>query len=282
VTRPSRIAFERDGVRLVARRWGQDDPAVLLLHGLAGWWGEWSETAAWLALDHRVAALDARGHGESEREPVDVSRAAHVADAVAAIEVLGLAPCALVGQSLGGVTAMLVAAARPDLVSSLVVVEAMPATPDAARIEAVGRSLAEWPIPFATRRAALDFFAGRGYDAEVWADGLERRPGGWWPRFDPAVIARTLIEAPPAIYWDEWHQVTCPKVVVRGEDGDLPVEIAERMAADPSACLVTVAGAGHEVHLDRPDEWRDILTAFSRPASPRVARRPPPSSSAPR
>ncbi|HVW46393.1 MAG TPA: alpha/beta hydrolase [Solirubrobacterales bacterium] len=259
--RPRRIALERGGVHLVGREWGDAGPTALLLHGLAGWSGEWSATASWLARDHRVVAFDARGHGESERLPADVSRAAHVADAVAAIERLELGPCALVGQSLGGLTAMLMAAERPDLARSLIVVEAMPATPDTATIAAVERSLAEWPVPFATRREALDFFDARGRDAETWADGLERRPGGWWPRFDPAVMVRTLVEAPPGDHWDEWERIRCPKLVVRGENGDLPLDIAERMTAGTEARLVTIPGAGHEAHLDRPEEWRHALVS---------------------
>ena len=56
---------------------------VLLLHGLAGYGGEWSETAAWLSKEHRVIALDQRGHGASMRVPPDVTPDAFVGDAVA-------------------------------------------------------------------------------------------------------------------------------------------------------------------------------------------------------
>jgi pimeloyl-ACP methyl ester carboxylesterase len=71
----------REGVRLAGLDWGGDGPPALLLHGLAGYAGEWADTARWLTARCRVVALDARGHGDSERAPDDVSRAAHVADA---------------------------------------------------------------------------------------------------------------------------------------------------------------------------------------------------------
>ena len=93
--------------RLEALDFGGEGPSVLLLHGLAGTAREWEETAAWLSETHRVVALDQRGHGRSERRPADVSREAFVADAVAAIEELALAPAVLIGQSLGGHTAFL-------------------------------------------------------------------------------------------------------------------------------------------------------------------------------
>src|SRR4051794_3419557 len=122
----SEFVFERAGVRLAGLDFGGEGPPVLLLHGLAGYAGEWAETAGWLTERCRVVALDARGHGRSERFPADVSRAAHVADAAFAIERLALAPVVAVGQSLGGQTALLLAAERPDLVRGLVVADASP------------------------------------------------------------------------------------------------------------------------------------------------------------
>src|SRR5436190_819768 len=122
--RPMRL--DRDGVHLGGVDFGGDGPATLLLHGLAGHAGEWTATARWLTGRCRVVALDARGHGRSERHPADVSREAHVGDAAFAIESLGLAPAIVVGQSLGGQTALLVAADRPDLVRGLVLADAGP------------------------------------------------------------------------------------------------------------------------------------------------------------
>ena len=65
----------RDGVRLVCRDWGDwggDGPPVLLLHGLAGHAGEWDHLAEGLGGQHRMLALDQRGHGASERHPGNV------------------------------------------------------------------------------------------------------------------------------------------------------------------------------------------------------------------
>src|SRR5215212_9870964 len=96
----------RAGVRLACREFGGQGPSVLLLHGLAGHADEWAQTASWLTERWRVVALDARGHGRSERLPGDVSRASHVADTGFVIERLGLQPVVVVGQSVGGLTAL--------------------------------------------------------------------------------------------------------------------------------------------------------------------------------
>jgi pimeloyl-ACP methyl ester carboxylesterase len=116
----------RGGVRLAWRDFGGDGQSVLLLHGLAGHADEWAQTASWLTARCRVVALDARGHGRSERFPADVSRDAVVADAVFVVEQLRLQPVVVVGQSVGGLTALSLAARQPELVRGLVLVDASP------------------------------------------------------------------------------------------------------------------------------------------------------------
>ncbi|WP_143674623.1 alpha/beta fold hydrolase, partial [Streptomyces caniscabiei] len=130
-----------DGVRLAHRAHvpthaHTQDRTLLLLHGLAGHQGEWDDLVPRLLADgHRVVTYDARGHGASTRRPADMSRAACVRDAVTVIRELGLAhpgqaPLTLVGQSLGGHTAFLTAAAHPELLDSLILIEAGPGAPD--------------------------------------------------------------------------------------------------------------------------------------------------------
>jgi pimeloyl-ACP methyl ester carboxylesterase len=266
------FAFERDGVHLAGVDFGGAGPAVLLLHGLAGYAREWSESAAWLTERSRVVALDARGHGDSERRPADVSRSAHVADAALAVEWLGLAPVVVVGQSLGAVTTLLLAADRPDLVRGLVVAEGGPGGGDAEGHEAnladLERSLRRWPVPFASREAAVEFFGGPSLTADAWADGLEHRDGGWWPRFDIDVMVRTLREAGRRSYWKEWERIACPTLVVRAGDGSLTADEARAMAErGRDVKLVEVDGAKHDVHLDRPVEWRRAVSRFLDSAS---------------
>ena len=87
---------------------------------------EWADTATWLRRACRVYALDQRGHGASDRTPGQYGRDGYVEDAAAAIDQLGLAPVVLVGHSMGGLNAYLVAARHPELLRALVVVEHSP------------------------------------------------------------------------------------------------------------------------------------------------------------
>ena len=259
----------RDGVRLAYREFGGEGPSLLLLHGLAGHADEWAQTASWLTARCRVIALDARRHGHSERLPGDVSRDSLVADVAFVVERLSLRPVVVVGQSVGGLTALSLAARRPDLVRSLVLVDASPAGGGDGVEEAVAATVAalrEWPTPFGSRAAAEAFFAARfgdGLAAEAWVSGLEQGETGWRPRFDVGVMAQALREAISVPSWDEWDSIRCPTLVVRAGNGMVDPEIAREMAERmPKAQVIEIPDAAHDVHLDRPDRWRDALSGF--------------------
>jgi pimeloyl-ACP methyl ester carboxylesterase len=262
------LAFDRDAVHIAGLDFGGTGPGFLLLHGLAGTSAEWTETGGWLAERGRVVALDARGHGASERFPADVSREAHVADAAFVIEQLDLGPAVVIGHSLGGQAAMLLAAARPDLVGAVVVAEGGPNDNSDVKaitgaVDYIDATLRRWPVPFATRAAALTHFGGPSLRAELWTSGLEQRDDGLWPRFDIDVMLRTLRASLEYPSWDAWERVEQAMLLVRANRGIYTAgqvrEMAERGRA---VTLVEIDGAGHDVHLDRPREWRAALSDF--------------------
>jgi pimeloyl-ACP methyl ester carboxylesterase len=256
----------RAGTRLALRDFGGEGPPALLVHGLAGHAEEWSETATWLCESRHVFALDLRGHGRSEWRPADVSAAALRDDVCFALEWIDDGPAALIGQSLGGRIAISAAADRPELVAILVVAEAGPdgGTEAAARKAAEVRSALErWPVPFSDASVAETFFGGPSDRARAWIQGLERAPGGLRPRFDVDVMERMLREVTARDCWRDWSRVACPALIVRGAEGDLPLEEACRMEAElPLSRRVELPGSGHEVHLDQPALWRDIVSEF--------------------
>jgi pimeloyl-ACP methyl ester carboxylesterase len=262
------LTVDANHVRLAVVDWGGSGSSALLLHGLAGHAGEWSSTAAWLSLDHHVVAFDQRGHGDSDRRPHDLSRDAFVEDVRAVITDLGLAPVILIGQSLGGHTGFLTAARYSELVSALIVAEASPEQDDPESVERVRQWLAAWPTPFPSRQEAIQYFGGDSWSARVWADGLQERADGWWPAFDLDVLIAALADGTRRDCWAEWERIQCPTLVVRGEHGWLPPEAAEDMLRRlPSARLAEITGAGHDLHLDQPDQWRRVISEFLRRAN---------------
>ncbi|MEU6905714.1 alpha/beta hydrolase [Streptomyces coeruleorubidus] len=238
------------------------DPAAtfLLLHGLAGHQGEWDTLAARLAADgHRVVTYDARGHGASTRTPATTTRAAHVQDAVALIGELGLAPVTLLGQSLGGHTALLLAASHPHLVKSLILVEAGPAGPSPGLPAQIATWLDSWPTPFKSLDEA-EVFLGH----EAWARSLEKGEDGWYPRWDRTTIIDTVAELATTAYWTEWSRITCPTLLIQGEHGTMrPDEPTTMLTHRPHTRLTRIPDAAHDVHLDQPDRLYEAIKAFN-------------------
>jgi pimeloyl-ACP methyl ester carboxylesterase len=257
------LEVEHNGVRLASLDYGGTGPSVLMLHGLAGHSGEWAEAAAMLRGDFRIVALDQRGHGRSEREPGDVSRQAFVADVAAVVEELGLAPVVLMGQSMGGNTAFLAAAAHPELVKSVVVIEASPDGPAPELPDLIREWLDSWPVPFAHIAQARAFFYAQDLSPLAWSAGLERREDGLWPTFATDVMVECIADVAARDYWSEWREIHCPVLIVRGERGYFDEEHVRDLAGLlPRGAAVTIRGAGHDVHLDAPERLADELRRF--------------------
>ncbi len=258
---PRWVETDRDGVHLACADYGGDGSVVMLLHGLAGCAEEWHDTAFALTPRYRVLVPDQRGHGRSERRPQDVTRGAYISDVEMWLERFEAAPAILVGQSLGGHTAFLVAARRPDLMRALVVVEATPeANPRGG--DDVRRWLESWPRPFTSASHALRFFGDDSTWSRAWLRGLEQRSDGLWPRFDVDIMVASLRETSEASYWSEWRAVSCPTLVVRGVRGASPEEIIRMKDLVPTAQVAEIPDAGHDAHLDNPKRWQTDLAAF--------------------
>lgn len=122
---PRAFRFAHDGCRLHGLDWGGTGVPVLLLHGGGLTAHTWDFVCLGLRGAARLVALDLRGHGDSDWSD-DCRVGTMAADVVAAADHLGFARVRLVGMSLGGVVAAHVAAARPDRVERLALVDVAP------------------------------------------------------------------------------------------------------------------------------------------------------------
>jgi pimeloyl-ACP methyl ester carboxylesterase len=236
-----------------------DGPVVVALHGLAGAGDEFIATAAAVGGSHRFALPDLRGHGHTTRRPADVSRAAFTADVAAVIRVVSPGrPVTLVGQSMGGHTAILAAAAFPDLVARLVVLEATVAGGvDPARI---GDYFSSWPTPFASA-AEAEAFLGQDALSRSWIGHLEpSADGGLVPPFD-ADVMQAVMEGVSAPRWEEWKSVTQSTTAVFAATSMFsPAEQTQFVAARPGTRHVVLAAGSHDAHLDATPEWAHVLS----------------------
>ncbi|HWM35629.1 MAG TPA: alpha/beta hydrolase [Streptomyces sp.] len=269
------------GARGGAEGGREDDPkGVLLLHGLMGRAAHWADTARWLSCRYRAIGLDQRGHGRSDK-PVHLDapfeREAFVEDAEAAVEQLGLAPLALIGHSMGALTAWQLAAKRPDLVHALVICDMKASALGEHSQREWEEWFKSWPVPFATLADVRKWFgeedpalerpsASRGdFFAEVMAEGED----GWRPMFSRRQMLTVREAWVHDAHWDELARVVCPTLVVRGLDGELGrAEAQEMVRVLPRGMYAEVPEAGHLLHLDRPSDWRRIVEPFLQAALP--------------
>lgn len=251
------------GVTIRYRDTGGSRPPVVLLHGLAGSGQEFIATAEVLVPRHRVVLVDLRGHGDSTRRPRDLSRSAFVGDVVRVIETAVGGPVALVGHSMGGHTAMLVAAERPDLVSKLVLLEST-AGGDGDRVarDAMRSYFASWPLPFPDKQTASDFLGDGALERALVAD-LEHCPDGLWPKFAPDILVGTMEAVDEGPRWAEWEAITVPTLVAFAENGMFDEHtMREFVARGRNVQRVNIVQAGHDAHLESPGVWADTLRAF--------------------
>lgn len=168
-----RRQIDRDGVRLSYLDNDAAGPAIVLLHGLAGTGDEFFATAEAVGGPYRFILPDLRGHGASTRRPADLSRAAFVDDVAAMLRHVSPGrPVMLAGQSMGGHTAILAAAALPELIDRLVVLEATVAGGFDPR--PLGNWFRSWPL----RMPVTVVFAAKGKATpEEQAEFVAARPG---------------------------------------------------------------------------------------------------------
>jgi len=262
------------GQRFHYTEWGPPAaPPLVLLHGVTGHARTWDDEARALSAEWRVLALDQRGHGDSDPAPDgDYTVPSLAGDLAAFADALGLARVDLVGLSLGGRVAIAFAAANPERVRRLVVVDIGPDIAAAGRAR-VGAAMALAPERFETLEEALALarMANPRYAEARLRDRVRHglRPlagGGFGWKYDRALreAVRRGHWRDPVDVWPLWRALQCPTLLVRGAESDvLDAGTAKRMLeTQPRARMVEVPGAGHTVPGDRPAEFLAALREF--------------------
>lgn len=272
-----------DGVRLAAWEYGGSEPdgaggahpngqpGVLLLHGLMGRASTWANTARWLAPRFRVVTLDQRGHGCSDRPDGPYTREAYISDVETVIERLSLAPAVVIGHAMGALTAWQLALHRPELVRGLVVCDMRAAALGEASQHRWARWLESWPVPFDSLAAVHRWFAeddpvlesahpARG---DYYVDLMDKGEDGYRPCFDFDHVLSSRAAWVQDAHWEELPLIHCPTLVVRGVDGELGRAEAQEMVRILSkGSYAEVPDAGHLVHYEQPEAWRQAVESF--------------------
>jgi pimeloyl-ACP methyl ester carboxylesterase len=262
------------GVTLAADVGGPEDGSpVMLMHGGGQTRGAWKKAATALAgAGHRVVSLDLRGHGESDWAPDgNYGIDAFAADLAAVAATLD-APPALVGASLGGMSALL-AMGSGLAASALVLVDIVPQmNRDGAG--KIGEFMRSNPDGFATLEEAADSVAAylphrpRPADPSGLMRNLRERDGRLYWHWDPNFMSGMQVRGGSPEMADRMlaaaKSVTVPALLVRGALSEIVDEagVASFLSLIPHAEAVDVAGAAHMVAGDKNDAFNDAVLGF--------------------
>ncbi len=255
---------ELSGIRYLPPGATADDVLVTLLHGAALNAHTWDATV--LALGEPALAIDLAGHGDSSwRDDATYSAETLAPDIIAALEAWTTQPQTLVGQSLGGLTALAVASAAPQLVRDLVIVDILPGIDTSGLRAHLGAFFAqtEWPSRDALVDHALAFSLGgsresaeRGvfHNSRVRPDGVVE-----WKHH----LAKLVADGAPNLLTASGADAstslpTIPITLIRGEHGIVPEPAAEAFAQKTGAEVITLP-AGHNVQEELPLELAAII-----------------------
>jgi pimeloyl-ACP methyl ester carboxylesterase len=258
-----------DGLRLFARDYRPHAPpplSVLCMPGLTRNAADFGLLAGRLARRYRVLAADQRGRGGSawDPNPGNYQPARYVQDMHALLEVVA-GPIALIGTSLGGLMAMLMAAMGPGRYAGVVLNDIGPAVDPAglARIRGyVGRQKepGDWAEAIVqTRLIHGDVFPDfTAAEWEAFTRNLYREQEGRpVPAYDPA-ISGPVNEAPPAggdeVMWPLFAGLRVPLLLIRGTHSDIlaPATVARMRELQPDMEVVEAPARGHAPTLDEP------------------------------
>jgi esterase len=260
---------EIGGLKFHYTDWGGGGPPLVMLHGLSGHARTWDHTAAALSERYRVLALDQRGHGDSDWAP-QYGLAPMAQDVLGFLDALELAEVTLMGLSMGGLVSFVFAAAHPDRVTRMVIMDIGPEiAPVGARN--VASSMAANDVfesedeAFARARAANP----RPTDATLRhrvSHNLRPLPDGTLTfKYDKALRSPgALFDHTQDELWAAWRAVSCPVLLVRGDDSDvLAIETAQRMLAEnPGASFASIPDCGHSITLDSPQGLLEVVSPW--------------------
>jgi pimeloyl-ACP methyl ester carboxylesterase len=254
--------------------WGSPgNPALVLLHGFQSNAHTWDTFSQAMADTYHVLALDQRGHGDSAWAPDGhYAPEASVSDIAGFITALRLTPTVVIGHSMGGRNAAMVAADHPEMVRKVVIVDTAAEFPPAMRSqqpatdappqpetfetfeEVVQNGIKQYPLtPEAELRHANYHNLSRGAD------------GKWRWRWDINLLQwRRRNRSAPGELYTYLQRIQCPTLLIHGQRSPLLTpEVAQKMIqALPNGRTVDIANAAHTVNADNAPEFNAATAAF--------------------
>jgi pimeloyl-ACP methyl ester carboxylesterase len=244
---------------LLTRRGGHGDPLVLV-HGLMGRGSTWTRQLPWLAEHGEVYTYDAPWHrGRDVADPHPISTERFVDDLGDAVATLSR-PATLVGHSMGALHSWCLAASRPDLVTALVVEDMAP--------DFRGRTTGPWepwlqalPVEFESSRQVYDEFGPVA--GQYFLEAFDRTATGWRLHGHTKIWIDIAAQWGTRDYWVQWRNARVPALLIEaGNSVTPPGQMRVMSETGHRATYLHVSGAGHLVHDEQPQVYRDAVQSF--------------------
>ena len=270
MSQPSERRIELGHLALGAQTWGDRAlPPLLALHGWLDNAGSFALLAPLLATHFHVVALDLPGHGHSDHLPAGASY--HFIDyarvVLEAVQVMGLGNYTLLGHSLGAGVASLVAAATPQRINQLLLIEGLgPLGDDCTRTLQRFRD-ALLPLPGTRRRLRIFCNVEQAIDARTIASGLREdlaRPiverglreveEGWRWSSDSRLTRPSALRLAESQIHALLHGIEAPSAMLlaRPETVYLPSAAMRARASCVGNMQVSHMDGCHHLHLEHP------------------------------
>jgi 3-oxoadipate enol-lactonase len=245
---------------------GQGSETIVFSHGLLFSTHQFDPQVVALKDRYRVIAYDHRGQGQSQVTESGYDMETLADDAAELIEALKIGPCHFAGLSMGGFMGMRLAARKPHLIKSLLLIETTAdPEPESNRpkyrlLNFIAGLFGVTPVVGAVMKIMFSksFLTdpAKQADRDLWRDRLASNKRTI-TRAVNGVISRKPI-------YDEIHKITCPTLVIVGEEDVATVPAkAERIAARiPRAKLVRIPKAGHSSSVEQPEAVNRAIVEF--------------------
>lgn len=221
----------------------------------------WTDLAQVLEKEFDVIMPDARRHGNSSVPDFGYRYEDHANDVAGLINALRLPPPILIGHSMGGMTAAVVASRKPNLLRGLVLADPTFLSPKAQR-EVRDSDVAD------QHRRMLNISLD-----EVVAEARNRHPNRSRETLElfaraqlqKSMAAFDVLTPPNPDYKMLVSAIDVPSLIVFGDKGVVsPVVAAELQRLNPRLQTEQIQEAGQSVHLDQPERFADVVGSFIR------------------
>ncbi len=252
---------ETNRIRMHYTRTGGNKPPLILLHGLMSSGICWTEVAHALEEEYDVIMPDARGHGKSSAPLDGYWYEDHVNDVVGLIEALGISSPVVMGHSMGGMTAALLASRKQKLLRGLILADPTFLSPEFQR-EVYESDVVEQHRRFLNKSSDEALDEARSKHPYRSLNTLKLITNA---RYQTSLNAFQVLTPPSPEHEHLVSTIHVPTLLVIGDTGIISSSMSEDLRKlNPKMRIEKIAKVGHGLHYDRPDPFAIVVKSFLR------------------